>query len=75
MAVTIESLPPAPTCLYKTLEHEGPLSGQDLIERSYLPERTAEDAIARLRESGLVSVKQRPGDAREREYRLVESAR
>jgi DNA-binding transcriptional ArsR family regulator len=75
MVVSIESLPPAPTCLFKTLEHEGPLSGRQLIERSYLPERTVEDAISRLRESGLVAVEQRPGDAREREYRLAESAR
>lgn len=70
----IESLPPSCACIYKTLEHEGPLSRSELIEQSRLPERTAGDALARLSEVEIIAAESPIDDLRRTEYRLDDSA-
>ena len=74
MVVTIEQLPTGAKCAYKTLEHEAPLTQSELIDRSYLTDRTAKRALSELEEAGLVNVERPPSDLREKQYRLAESA-
>lgn len=75
MTTPIESLPPACKLGLKVLEYEAPLSQSELIEQTRLNERTAKRALARLENSGLVVAERSPSDAREKRYRLDESAR
>lgn len=50
----IEDLPPSSKLVYKTLEWNGRLTQQQIIEKSLLSGRTVRDALGRLEDHGIV---------------------
>lgn len=65
------SLPPSAKFVYVLLKDRRRLSRQDLITLSYLPPRTVNYGVSRLRALGLIQEEEHSGDARERVYVLV----
>jgi DNA-binding transcriptional ArsR family regulator len=67
---TVAELPASAKLVARTLEYEGPLTGQGLAEETRLPPRTVRYAVGRLEEAGAVSVAVSLRDAREKRYQL-----
>lgn len=65
------SLPPSAKFVYVLLKDRRRLSRQDLIALSYLPPRTVDYGVSRLRSLGLIQEEEHSDDARERVYVLV----
>jgi len=61
----LEDLPPSALLVYRVLEEDEPRTQQEIREESYLCARTCRDAIARLKEEGLVTSRPNPRDARQ----------
>jgi len=64
-------LPPSAKFVYVLLKDRRRLSRQDLITLSYLPPRTVNYGVSRLRALGLIQEEEHSDDARERVYVLV----
>ncbi len=58
--------------MYTVLEHEGPLTQQDLVERTRLAARTVRKALSRLEEEDAVDERVYLQDARQRLYSVRE---
>jgi transcription initiation factor IIE alpha subunit len=68
---TIADVPPSAKLVYKVLEYNGGLTQKEIVERSMLSQRTVRDALARLREIGIVSEEVYIPDARQNLYKLT----
>lgn len=68
----LEDVPPSAKLVYTVLEHEGPLTQEDIAATSRLPRRTVRDALRRLREQGFVSRSIHIPDARKQIYQLAD---
>jgi DNA-binding MarR family transcriptional regulator len=62
--------PPSAKLVAKVLEYDGPLTQQELAEKSLLPTRTVRYAVSELEEVGVVQSRISFTDARKRVYRL-----
>lgn len=67
----IEDVPPSAKLVYKVLEYNGGLTQKEIVERSMLSQRTVRDALARLREIGIVTEEIYIPDARQSLYELA----
>lgn len=65
-------LPPAARHVAHCLQEEGPLTRQELVDMTSLPERTVADALERLVANDLAGYRQEWRDARRRRYHLIE---
>ncbi len=65
------SLPPSAKFLYVLLKSRRRMSRQDLIAYTFLPPRTINYGLSRLKELGLIREQEHEDDARERVYELV----
>ncbi|TFG15071.1 winged helix-turn-helix transcriptional regulator [Candidatus Thorarchaeota archaeon] len=65
------ALPPSAKFLYVLLKRNRRLSRQQLITRTFLPPRTVNYAISRLKELNLLEEEEHDTDARERIYVLA----
>lgn len=63
-------LPPSCKLVYKTLEYEGPMTQEALLEASKLSARTVRYALRALEEADIVAAEVYLPDARQRVYRL-----
>ena len=62
-------LPPSAKLVYLVLEHEGPLTQQQLCARTLLSGRTARSALSELEDAGLITEGVYIPDARKKLYR------
>lgn len=69
----LTDLPPSSKLVFKTLEWNGRLTQQGIIEESLLSGRTVRDAVARLEERGIVERGIHYRDARQNVYTLATS--
>ena len=67
------SLPPSAKFLYVLLKDRNRMSRQDLISTTYLPPRTINYGLSRLKALGLIREEEHNEDARERVYELVQA--
>ena len=67
------SLPPSAKFLYVLLKDRHRMSRQDLISTTYLPPRTINYGLSRLKALGLIREEEHDRDARERVYELVQA--
>ncbi len=67
----VTDLPPSSKLVYKTLEWNGRLTQQEIIERSLLSARTVRDALSRLEEHDVVERDVYYRDARQNVYALA----
>ena len=67
------SLPPSAKFLYVLLKNRRRMSRQDLISYTYLPPRTVNYGLSRLKALGLIREEEHENDARERVYELVQA--
>jgi len=67
------SLPPSAKFLYVLLKDRNRMSRQDLISTTYLPPRTINYGLSRLKSLGLIREEEHESDARERVYVLVQA--
>lgn len=67
-SVKVDDLPPSAKLVYKTLEYNGELTQQQIIEESLLPSRTVRYALQRLQETGTVTKEVHFPDARQSRY-------
>jgi DNA-binding MarR family transcriptional regulator len=67
------SLPPSAKFLYVLLKSRRRMTRQDLISTTYLPPRTVNYGISRLKAMGLIQEVEHKEDARERAYELVQT--
>ncbi len=67
------SLPPSAKFLYVLLKRERRMSRQDLISTTYLPPRTVNYGLSRLKDLGLVKEKEHAEDGRMAVYELTET--
>ena len=65
------SLPPSAKFLYVLLRDRRRMSRQDLISITFLPPRTVNYGLSRLKALGLIREGEHENDARERVYELV----
>ncbi|MBD3406774.1 MAG: hypothetical protein GF411_11725 [Candidatus Lokiarchaeota archaeon] len=65
------ALPPSAKFLYVLLKNRHRLSRQDLIDLTFLPPRTVNYGLSRLRDLGLIREEESDDDRRERVYELV----
>jgi len=68
---SIAGFPPASKLVYVILDHEGPLTQEDIADRSMPSPRKVRDAIGRLRSIDVVAEGVYIPDARKRLYRLT----
>jgi len=68
----VGDLGPSAKLVYTVLEHEGPLTQQDLVERTRLAARTVRKALSRLEEEEAVDERVYLQDARQRLYSVRE---
>lgn len=54
------------------IEQRGPISRQQLLDVTELPETTLKYALMDLRHAGHISTRPVPGDARQRQYSVAE---
>jgi DNA-binding MarR family transcriptional regulator len=69
----LADLPPSSKLVFKTLEWNGRLTQQGIIEESLLSGRTVRDAVARLEDRGIVEREIHYRDARQNVYTLATS--
>jgi len=67
------SLPPSAKFLYVLLKERRRMSRQDLISTTFLPPRTVNYGLTRLKDLGLIREEEHSEDARERVYELVQA--
>jgi len=67
----VTDLPPSSKLVYKTLEWNGRLTQQAIIERSLLSARTVRDALSRLEDHDVVERDVYYRDARQNVYALA----
>jgi DNA-binding MarR family transcriptional regulator len=67
------SLPPSAKFLYVLLKSRRRMTRQDLISTTYLPPRTVNYGISRLKAMGLIQEVEHKEDARERIYELAQT--
>ena len=67
------SLPPSAKFLYVLLKDRNRISRQDLISITYLPPRTINYGLSRLKALGLIREEEHDEEARERVYELVQA--
>ena len=67
---TLLDMPPSCKLVYKTLEYEGAMTQETLLEASKLSARTVRYAIRALEEADIVATEVYLPDARQRVYRL-----
>ena len=65
------ALPPSAKFLYVLLKERRRISRQDLIDITFLPPRTVNYGLSRLKDLGLVQESEHKGDKRERIYELT----
>ncbi|MHA1959956.1 MAG: winged helix-turn-helix domain-containing protein [Candidatus Thorarchaeota archaeon] len=65
------ALPPSAKLVYVLLKDRRRMSRRDLIEKTFLPPRTVNYGLSRLRALGLIVEHEHEVDARERVYELV----
>jgi DNA-binding MarR family transcriptional regulator len=68
----VADLGPSAKLVYTVLDHEGPLTQQDLVERTRLAARTVRKALSRLEEADAVDERVYLQDARQRLYSVRE---
>jgi len=61
-------LPPSSKLVYKVLEEDAPLTQRQIRRQALLPARTTRDALAKLKEEGIVEERMYVPDARKRLY-------
>ena len=71
----LADLPPSSKLVFKTLEWNGTLTQQEIIEESLLSGRTVRDAVGRLQERGIVEQDVYYRDARQNVYTLNGAAK
>lgn len=72
LADVLREAPPAATLVGRVLaEADRPLTRSEVASRAYLPERTARDALQRLRGEDVVAVEVAAGDPSTPRYRVV----
>lgn len=64
----LEDLPPSAKFVYKTLEYRGDLTRREIASETHLPDSTITDALATLRDRGLVGDRPLPTEPRARLY-------
>jgi DNA-binding transcriptional ArsR family regulator len=67
------SLPPSAKFLYVLLKRERRMSRQDLISTTYMPPRTVNYALSRLKDLGLVREEEHAEDGRMAVYALTQT--
>lgn len=65
--------PPSAKLVFKVLEHDAPLTQQELAEETMLPRRTVRFALSRLEEADLVEDRVSFRDARQSVYSLTDA--
>jgi len=65
------ALPPSAKFLYVLLKNRRRMSRQDLISSTFLPPRTVNYGLSRLKNLGLIQEEEHEDDARERVYELT----
>ena len=65
------ALPPSAKFLYVLLKSTRRMSRQDLISKTFLPPRTVNYGLSRLKDLGLIEEEEHKDDARERVYLLT----
>lgn len=71
-AETLADEPPSAKLVFKVLEHDAPLTQQELADETMLPRRTVRFALSRLDEAGLVDDRVSFRDARQSVYSLTD---
>ena len=66
----IQNLPPSAKLVAYTLHHNGRLSSQELVEETFLSERTVRLALRELKQADAVNTEISMQDARKRLYEL-----
>lgn len=66
----VEPLPPSAKFVFRVLEYRGALTRRELASETQLPDSTITDALAALRDAGLVANRPLPTDPRARLYYL-----
>ena len=61
-------LPPSAKLVYRVLDEDAPLTQREIRQRALLPARTTRDALAKLKDGGLVDERMYVPDARKRLY-------
>lgn len=69
----VQDLPPSAKLVYLILQEGGPLTQEDISDRSHLPRRTVRHALARLQEVSLIVSQPYLGDARQNLYDIQSS--
>lgn len=67
---SLRDCPPSAKLVAKVLEYDGPLTQQELAEKTLLPTRTVRYAVSQLDEAGVVQSRFSFTDARKRVYQL-----
>lgn len=67
----LEDLPPSAKLILKTLQYEGNLTQQEIIEETGLTARTVRYATNQLEEEGVVTSRVNFNDARQNVYSVV----
>ena len=67
------AMPPSAKFLYVLLKNRRRMSRQDLISSTFLPPRTVNYGLSRLKDLGLIKEEEHEKDARERIYVLTSS--
>ncbi len=57
---------------YVIEQHDGPISRQQLLEETRLPETTLKYALMDLHHAGVIDIMPVPDDARQRRYTIAE---
>ncbi|MCK4740215.1 MAG: hypothetical protein KAT22_01610 [Candidatus Thorarchaeota archaeon] len=65
------SLPPSAKFLYVLLKGKRRMSRRDLISSTFLPPRTVNYGLSRLKDLGLIEEQEHERDAREKVFELV----
>lgn len=67
----VKDVPASARLVYAVLDDAGPLTRDEIQERSGAARRTVSNALATLREEDLVAADEHPDDRRRRVYRTV----
>jgi transcription initiation factor IIE alpha subunit len=68
----VTDLGPSAKLVYTVLEHEGPLTQQQIVERTRLAARTVRKALSRLKGEDVIEERVYLQDARQRLYHVAE---
>jgi DNA-binding MarR family transcriptional regulator len=62
------NLPPSAKLVFRVLQHDQPLTSQDIAEKTLLPKRTVRDALSKLNDADLAEKHTDPRQPRTRLY-------